>query len=296
MLKRFSLNKIFKMSLFILVLFLFSIYPKNTKYNLEIKRVNGNNYHDIFLIDKNNYVSKTTIAVSSIEKEKLAYDLVTSLIVDGKNKSKIPNNFKAIIPKGTKIEKISIENKYLTISFDENILKTNNKEKMIEAIVYTLTSIKNITNVRILINQKENEFFKSEYTREIGINKEYKLSSLNDINNITIYYVSSINDNNYYIPVTKYINSKDDKIKVIIDELASKSSYQSNLMSYLNYDTKLINYNLEDNELSLYFNDAIINSADDKILEEVRYSISYSIKDSISVDNIHFFVNDKEFK
>ena len=295
MLKKYFLNNILKMTLFIVVLFLICIYPKKNKYDLETKHVNGNNYHDIFLIDKNNYVSKTTIAVSSIESNKLAYDLITSLIVDSKNKSKIPNSFKAIIPKGTKIQKINIENRYLTISFDDNILKTNNKDKLIECIVYTLTSIKNISHVKILVNEKENEFFDKEYTREIGVNKKYDLTSFEDINNITLYYVSNEENKNYYIPVTKYINSKDDKIKIIIDELASTSSYQSNLMSYLNYDTKLINYNLEDQELYLYFNDAIINKADDKILEEVIYSISYSIKDSIYVNNIHFFVNDKEF-
>ena len=33
---------------------------------------------------------------------------------------------------------------------------------------------------------------------------------------------------------------------------------------------------------------------DNKILEEVKYSISYSIKDSVEVSNIHFFVNDEE--
>lgn len=296
MLKRLSLNKISKMTLFILLLFLFCIYPKQTKYNLNTKVVNGNNYHDIFLIDDNNYVSKTTIAVNSIESNKLAQDLVKSLIIGSENSSKIPNNFKAIIPKGTKIQKININDKYLTISFDDNILKTNNKDKMIECIVYTLTSIKNITNIKILVNDKENSFFDKEYTRSIGINKKYNLTSLEDINNITIYYVSSNNDNNYYIPVTKYINTKDDKIKIIIEELSSSSSYQSNLMSYLNYDTKLISYDLEDNELNLYFNDAIINKGDDKILEEVIYSISYSMKDSINVDNIHFYVNDKEFK
>ena len=163
-------------------------------------------------------------------------------------------------------------------------------------MVYTLKNIKKINNIKILVNNKENSFFDKEYTRSIGINKKYNLTSLEDINNITIYYVSSNNENNYYIPVTKYINTKDDKIKIIIEELSSSSSYQSNLMSYLNYDTKLISYDLEDNELNLYFNDAIINKSDDKILEEVIYSISYSIKDSINVDNIHFYVNDKEFK
>ena len=64
-------------------------------------------------------------------------------------------------------------------------------------------------------------------------------------------------------------------------------------MSYLNYDTKLINYNIDNNELFLYIDKSIL-SDDDKILEEVIYSISYSIKDSLSVSNIHFYVDNKE--
>lgn len=293
MLKRFSINRILKMSLFLFVFFLLCLYPKKHTYQLSTKEVIGSNYHDIYLIDNNNYVSKTTISVSSIEKEKLARDLITSLTVGSKNKSKIPDGFKAIIPKGTKIQKVNINNKYLVISFDNNILKTNNKEKMLECIIYTLTSINNVDYVHILVDGKENDFFDFEYSRKYGINKEYDIMSLKDINDVTIYYASKYNDVSYYIPVTKYYNSNEDKIKIIIDELSSKSSYQSNLMSYLNYDTKLINYTIDNDDLFLYFTNSIL-SEDDKILEEVIYSISYSIKDSYPVSNIHFYVDDKE--
>lgn len=293
MLKRFSINRILKITLFLFIFLILCIYPKNNKYELKTTHVNGGNYHDIFLVDLNGYVSKTTISVSSIEKEKLAKDLITSLIVDSNNKSKLPDGFKSIIPKGTKIQKININNKYLTISFDDNILKTNNKEKMLECIIYTLTSINNIDYIKILVNNKENDFFLNEYTRSYGINKEYNITSLKDLNDVTLYYVSKYNDVNYYIPVTKYINSNEDKIKIIIEELSSKSSYQSNLMSYLNYDTKLINYTMDGNDLYLYFNQSIIGD-NDKILEEVIYSISYSVKDSYPVSNIHFFVDNKE--
>ena len=70
MLKRFSINKIIKMSLFLFVFLILFLYPKRNKYDLKISPVIGGNFHDIFLIDSNNYVSKTTISVSSIEKEK----------------------------------------------------------------------------------------------------------------------------------------------------------------------------------------------------------------------------------
>ena len=296
MIKNSSINRIIRMTLLLFVLFLLYFFPNaKNEYSLKTMSTSSNNYHDIYLIDKNNYVAKTTISVKSIEKEKLAQDLLESLIINSRNKSKIPSGFKASIPENTKIQKVKVMNEYITVSLSSEVLKTSHKERMIESIVYTLTSISNIKHVNILINEKENDFFKNDYTRNIGINKKVDITSLNDISSVTLYYVNKENSVNYYIPVTKYINSNEDKVKIIIDELSSKSSYESNLMSYLNYETKLMSYTLDDKDLNLYFNDAILNSKEDnKILEEVIYSISYSIKDTIEVSNIHFFVNDKE--
>lgn len=295
MIKNSSINRIIRTTLFLFVLFLLYLFPSKKVYNLNVINTGASNYHDIYLIDKNNYVSKTTISVKSIEKEKLARDLLESLIIDGKNKDKIPSGFKAIIPEKTIVNKVRVDNDRITVSFSDRI-KNAKKEKMIECIVYTLTSINNIKYVELLVDNKEDSYFDKEYTRSIGINKKNELTSLHNINDITIYYVSNMNNVNYYIPVTKYINNKEDKIKIIIDELSSKSSYESNLMSYLNYDTKLTNYTIKGDDLNLYFTDSILNSSsDNKILEEVIYSVSYSIKESYEVNNIHFFVNDKEY-
>lgn len=295
MIKSSSINRIIRTTLLLFVLFLLYLFPSKKVYNLNVINTGASNYHDIFLIDKNNYVSKTTISVKSIEKEKLARDLLESLIIDGKNKDKIPSGFRAVIPEKTTINKVKVNNDRIIVSFSSNI-KNGQKDKMIECIVYTLTSIKNIKYVELLIDNTEDNYFDKEYTRSIGINKRNELTSLHNISDITVYYVSNMNNVNYYIPVTKYVNSKDDKIKIIIDELSSKSSYESNLMSYLNYDTKLTNYTIEGDDLNLYFTDSILNSSyDDKILEEVIYSVSYSIKDSYEVNNVHFFVNNKEY-
>lgn len=295
MIKSSSINRIIRTTLLLFVLFLLYLFPSKKVYNLNVINTGASNYHDIFLIDKNNYVSKTTISVKSIEKEKLARDLLESLIIDGKNKDKIPSGFRAVIPEKTTINKVKVNNDRIIVSFSSNI-KNGQKDKMIECIVYTLTSINNIKYVELLIDNTEDNYFDKEYTRSIGINKRNELTSLHNISDITVYYVSNMNNVTYYIPVTKYVNSKDDKIKIIIDELSSKSSYESNLMSYLNYDTKLTNYTIEGDDLNLYFTDSILNSSyDDKILEEVIYSVSYSIKDSYEVNNVHFFVNNKEY-
>ena len=70
---------------------------------------------------------------------------------------------------------------------------------------------------------------------------------------VTVYYVGKYNDDYYYVPVTKYLNSSKDKIKVIIEELASGPSYGSNLMSFLNSNTKLLATEQDVNTMHLVF-------------------------------------------
>ena len=117
-----------------------------------------------------------------------------------------------------------------------------------------------------------------------------------NIDSYTVYYVSKYNDTEYYVPVTKYVNSGgDDKVKVIIDELSSSTIYENNLMSYLNADTSLINYTLEDDILKLNFDESIYNDKNsNNILEEVIYTISLSANDNYDVEEVVFLVNDAE--
>ena len=113
----------------------------------------------------------------------------------------------------------------------------------------------------------------------------------------TTYYISTYNDNKYYVPVTKYVNSKDsDIVKVIIKELGSSPIYQTNLMSYLNTNTTLNDYELVDNSLSLNFNELLLNEVDKKhILEEVIYTISLSMDNIYNdLESVSFLVNNEE--
>ena len=70
--------------------------------------------------------------------------------------------------------------------------------------------------------------------------KIYEITNVGNIDSYTVYFVNSVNDNKYYIPVTKYVNDyKQDKIRIIIDELASSFTYQSK--KYLENLLKLTN-------------------------------------------------------
>ncbi len=311
MLKRMSIRKILVASLSLIVLGILYLIPSATSdKELDIPtevEYNNGSVGTIYLIDSDDYVARTTISTCDCEASVKAKDLMEGLIIDGEKSNIIPNGFRSIIPSGTKVLGVSLEEGVLTINFSEEFMDVSEKysEKMVEAIVYTLTSIEGINKVKIQVEgndleviPKTSKTLKTSLDKSLGINKKYELTSLNDIDSYTVYYVSSYNDNYYYVPITKYINNtmKEDKIKVIIDELAnSPISKDGNLVSYLNVDTVLNSYEIDNDKIKLNFNDTIlINSGSDKILEEVIYTISLSVNDMYGVKEVSFYVGDND--
>ena len=112
---------------------------------------------------------------------------------------------------------------------------------------------------------------------------------------MTIYYINQINDNYYYVPVTKYINDDRDKASIIIDELSSNFDFNKNLMSFLNDGTKLVSSTVKDGQMQLNFNEDILNDAvSEDISEETLEMISLSIGANYDVKEVVFNVDDRE--
>lgn len=289
---------------------LICLLPQNKIYSLknikeEVNYVDDEIYDQvIYLLDKNDMLGRIKIAVGETDIEKKAKFLLETLIIDGKNESKLPSGFKGVIPNDTKINSLSYDKGLIKVDFSKELLNIDKKheEKIIEAIVYTLTSIDEIERIIIYIDgeiltklPKTGINLPSTLDKKYGINKKYDILSYKNINQVIIYYINKYNDNYYYVPVTKYMNDKRDKIEIIIEELASFSTYNSNLMSFLNSNTKLLSTELNVDTLSLVFNDYIFNDVNkQKILEEVIYTISLSVKANYDVKEVVFRVQDKE--
>ena len=308
MLKNFYIKKFIQCFIVLFVILLIYLIPKdNNKLNIEekLEYVNENTQlSTIFLLDSNNFLAKTSVITTKKNSKELAIELLETLIIDGKRQDYIPNGFKAIIPSNTIVKSVNIYDELIKVNFNEELLNTNddNEEKIIEGIVYSLTSIDGINKVMIFINDELLTFLpKSKITlpstldRSYGINKEYNINSINNLNKTTIYYISKFNDNTYYIPVTKINNDNRNKINIIIDELSSNNVYNTNLMSYLNSNTEVISTSQDNDSLTINFNDAIFNDINNgDILEEVIYTVSMSIFDNYNINSVIFNVNDNE--
>ncbi len=275
MLKRKALKRIGLTTLVLFIMLItFSLELMDTKTNSkleEIEYVSNLNTTHIYLLNKENYLVKVDTLINTEKIEDMARSALKNLYTSN-NKY---HNLKGLIPSNTKINKIEYQNDTIIIDFSKDLLAVNKKleEKVVESIVYTLLEIKGISNIQIKIDGKIlNKLEKSNITlpdvldNSIGINKTFNINSLKDIKCVVLYYVFNNDYDDYYVPVYKYINSKDSKIKIIIDSLNGSYTSSTNLRSYLSYKNSIKDYKLDNDTLTITF-----NSLNDLNLESITY-------------------------
>ena len=267
MIKTKAIRKIFTttLSMFIIlcVFSLMTINLDNTlKVNLEINDISGIGNGYVYLLSKNDYLVRKNIYLDS-DDNVLNIKKALSYLIESDN-NKYSNELMGVIPKGTKINEVICGDDLVTIDFSKEILSVSigHEKHMISSIVYTIMDLVDVEGVSILVDGEllrnypnTGEVFGSVLNKSIGINNRYDITSRKDINRVILYYVDLIDEDIYYVPVTKYINDDREKVKIIIEELKSSYLSEVNLMSFLNSNVKLIDYQIENDIFFLNFDD-----------------------------------------
>ena len=304
MLRTKAIRKIFLTSLsmfIILCVFTLSTITNDVlRTNLEIHEISGIVTDDIYLLSKNGYlVRKRVLLDYDNDKDKIIKAL--NYMID-KEENKFSNELIGPIPKGTIVNDVICGDKIVTVDLSKKLMDVsiNHEKHMISAIVYTVLNISDAEEVSILVDGSILESYPntleklpSVLDRNVGINKDYNITSREDISRVVIYYLDDIDNELYFVPVTKYLNDSRDKIKIIIEQLSSSYLYEDSLMSFLSSKVELLDYYIENDVLFLNFNEFLFDT-NDVVLEEVLYSISYSVFDNYDVSMVMFEVNGKE--
>lgn len=304
MLKKSSLRKIGLGIFCLTILLILYIFPKHNEKDSFMPNTNvtvTNLKDTIYLIDSNGYVSRINASFKSDTINDKALEMIEYMTVGGTYKNLIPNGFSAIIPNGTKVLDCDLSDGNFKINFSSEFMNVNSIDemKLIEALIYSLTSINGINSLTILVDgvllnklPSNNDFLPNPLDRSFGINKKYDVSSIKNTTKTTLYYLSKNDDFYYYIPITKISNDMSEKIEIIIRELSSSPIYETSLISYLNSEATLQKYEFLDKTLSIDFNNAILSDiTKGDILEEVTYAINLSIKDNYDVEAVSYTVD-----
>lgn len=295
MLRKSAIKRIITSSLALVIMLLFCMFPKANNISIPEEVIYVEELTmPIYVMDQNKYVARTSIIKSNIDDE-INY-IIDTLTLGSMTAHYLPNGFTGIIPKDTKLIDYSLEDKLLKINFSKELLNVSkeNEEKMIESLIYSLCELEGIAKIMIFVEGESlTKLPKSEKSlplvldKSYGINKIYNFDNIKDTSKTTIYYIGKYNDNLYYIPITKITNEKIEPVEVIVNELKSTPIYETNLISYLNASYELADYEILENSITLSFNNEIIaNLHDEDINEEVRYTLSLSLRDTYNIDNI----------
>lgn len=291
MLKRKALRKIFITTLSMLIILTIYTIPTTQKpnvlrTNLEIEDITNLSTDKIYLLNKNNYLVKTDVFIDTNKLENKVKKIIEYLTI---NNNKIPSNLNGYIPKNTKLLDFNIESNSILLNFSKEFTNSNNEEMMITGIVYSLLEINEIKEVSFKV---EDKFYKdyNNLNKDIGINKNILYTNRNNISKVVTYYLDE--SDNYYVPVTNYINDKREKIEIIIDSLKET---KKGLISYINDNTKLLNYLEENNLLILNFSKDLKNE-NNEVEDKILNTISYSVFDNYDVNMVMFQVEGETYK
>ena len=298
MIKKSAIRRICVATLALFLLLIIYFFPTSNVTTQESLSMITKEEMPIFLVDDKNYVARSSIVKNSDDVIEQIKEIIKTLTIGTKSSSYIRDGFQAVIPENTQILNVDLTDNILTLDFSQEFLNVQKdyEEAMIEAIIYSCTEIKEVKKIKILVEGKSLRTLPNsqkklpEYLdKEYGINKIYNLDKLTNSSKTTIYYLSKMKDYYYYVPVTKVSNSNKERVEIIIKELKSTPIYHTNLISYLAASTNMTNYEILENSINLSFdNELIANIHDDNILEEVKYSIALSLRDTYNIDEVIF--------
>lgn len=304
MLRRKALRKILITTFAIFTLLVVCLvnddtFVKDLEVIQDVEYVTSLGMDNVYLLNNNNYLVRTNTLLGSDDvKKKISY-LIDYLTI-GKN-SHLPVGLSALLPSNVNLLDVELEEEIVTLNFSKEFWDGDPKlyERMIESLTYSVVSIDGISGLKIKVDgilvteiPSTKKILPEILTKEYGINKVYDIDSTNNITKVTTYYLNKIDNQNYYVPVTKYVNDSREKIDIIVENLSGSFLYETNLISLLQNDIELMNYQIEDELMLLNFNNNLFNN--EKVLEEVTYQVAYSIFDNYDVEAVLIEVEGEE--
>ena len=303
MLKKGIIRRLTISSLALIILLMMYFFPtknEDVEYKQKLSYIEVDK-QAIYVLDYQDLVARVDVMLSSKDVLNKIKEIINVLTIKSTESVYLPTNFYGLIPEGTRVNNVTLENKLVKIDFSKGFLNTTKdlERKMLEAIVYSLTELEEVENVLIFVDGVQllelpfsKEKLPTILNKDLGINKVYEMDNIRETKKTTIYYGSKKEKLFYYVPITYVNNNTEEKIEIIIEKLKSAPIYESNLISYLHANAKVMNYEILEKEISLSFNEYLLDSLTNAtILEEVQYTIFLSLRDTYNVKKIEFKVN-----
>lgn len=241
--------------------------------NLEIADITNIETDSIYLLNKDHYLVKTEVFIEETTIKEEVKKIIEYLKVENKS---LPSDLNGYIPKNIRLLDCQIEDQRIILNFSKELKEQKNWKTIVTGISNSI--IENIDINKVIIQVEQETLY--EYSSK-EINTIYDITSRENITKIVLYYLDKTNT--YYVPITKYINDKREKVEIIVEELKHP---QENLISLINNKIVLKEYREESNVLYLNFNQYL--QEEKEVEEKILNTIALSIFDNYEVNMVMF--------
>lgn len=173
--------------------------------------------------DENGYVVPVNLNIPS--EEGIAKATLNTMVVGSPYELELAQSgIHGVLPEGTAIIGMSIDDGLCTVDFTRNILNTQSyedEERMMTALTYTLTEFDTIKQVQIQVGGQSLDTLSKGYGVDTAFNRQnINLFGDADGNNYMVYFKTAETETDgYFVPVTFTADSVDNPVHVVLTEL-----------------------------------------------------------------------------
>lgn len=279
---------------------------QNPEENIEIVETEETILRELFLIDANGLVVPQSLELPKTQSA--AMQSLEYLVKEGPVTELLPNGFQAVLPAGTEIIGVNLqEDGTLIVDVSEEFKNygPNEELKILQAMTHTLTQFESVERIKLWINGVEQTEMpvngtpiSDGYSIKNGINIYAKdRPDLKHSKVVTIYYPKTYHDQFYYVPVTQYMNEQGtDIFTLIVEALMDGPDPQVEGIDVFNDETTLVNKPfLQNGVLQLEFNEAVLKDPEKAIIaDDVMETLVRTLTSQDAVDAIEVKVENKD--
>lgn len=266
----------------------------------EPKKVRGT---ELYFLTDTGYVVPYTVDVpasNEIAKEAMRY-----MVKGGPANKLLPTGIEPILPQGTSIKGLNIQDGTATIDFSKEFLNYAEEleEKLLSAVTWTLTGFSNVKEVNIWVEGKPlAEMPKKKtpalhLTRNRGINLEVAEGvNLGQSMPVTLYFLGQTPDNHlYYVPITRMVNRDSNVAQAALAELIKGPKQQSSLTSSIDQGLTVNKVAIEKNMVVADLGEQLLQyNAEHQASKDAIDAIVLSLTENTGLKKVKLTVNGKQ--
>ncbi|MDO7906926.1 GerMN domain-containing protein [Paenibacillus sp. JX-17] len=247
----------------------------------------------VFLQDENGRLAPVSLPIGSGDSTADAKTALESLVLGGPFSGLLPEGFQGVLPQGTAINKVTLdkEKKTASIDFSGAFTKYQAKDerKILEALTWTLTGNPDIQNVQLSVDGQKLTAMPQggipvdrPLNRSLGINLEIGNGvSVTASRPVTVYFTAaSPGGVTYYVPVTRLVNDRTDRMEAALQELIQGPQQEDGLNMVMTDGTTLESVKQsEDGVVTVSLKDSMFDKGQ-KIPEEFLQSVVLTAADN----------------